>query len=170
VFGISEELVYGTDEQKRTLTHIKWQDMCAFLPPKHVSELKRGGKYEQKMTIREFLQYFGTNICRKLYSDCWVNNCLQNIFEDGSDLAIIQDARFANEIKIAKKLGAKIIKLERKIDEDTHESENGLKTLNSTSYDLIIDNQYMTIKEKNQVILDALYEWGWLSGHIGLEV
>ena len=169
LFGLNPEHVYGTNEDKRKLTHIKWKDMCAFLPPKQVSNIKRAGKYDANMNVREFLQYFGTNICRKLYNECWTQNCFQRIVDEGSDLAIITDARFENEIKGAKKLNAKIIKLDRKVEEDTHESEVDLDKLISSNYDLVIDNQYLTIEEKNQIILDALYEWGWLNAHVELE-
>lgn len=170
VFGIPAENVYGTDAQKRESIHIKWIDMCAFLPPRVVADLKRHEKYDKKMTAREFLQYFGTNICRKLYDDCWINSCFNRILGDGSDLSIISDCRFPNEVKAAKKYGAKIIKLTRVIDEDDeHESETELDKLGETHYDLVLDNQYMTIKEKNQAILDVLYDWGWFTSHVELE-
>jgi hypothetical protein len=104
-----------------------------------------------------------------LYNECWTQNCFQRIVDEGSDLAIITDARFENEIKGAKKLNAKIIKLDRKVEEDTHESEVDLDKLINSNYDLVIDNQYLTIEEKNQIILDALYEWGWLNAHVELE-
>ena len=54
------------------------------------------------------------------------------------------------------------------VEDDLHDSEKDIEKVSSVNYDLIIDNQHMTIREKNQVILDALYDWGWLSGHIDL--
>lgn len=170
VFGIPAENVYGTDEDKRKSTNIKWVDMCAFLPPRVVADLKRHEKYDKKMTAREFLQYFGTNICRRLYDDCWVNSCFNRIAADGSDMALISDCRFPNEVKTSKKMGAKIIKFTRVVDEDdVHESEVELDKLGDGQYDLVIDNQFMTIKEKNQAVLDALYNWGWFTSHVELE-
>jgi hypothetical protein len=49
-----------------------------------------------------------------------------------------------------------------------HESENALKGISDNGYDLVIDNQHMTIKEKNLEILDQMFEWGWFSEHLPL--
>jgi uncharacterized Zn ribbon protein len=120
------------------------------------------------------LQYFGTNVCRALDDECWTRRCHNDILTDGSDIAIIQDCRFSNEVKSTSKLkekygvDVKVIKLEREVGFDIHDSETGLKGVPNNLYDLVVDNQHMTIKEKNQIILDALYEWGWFSGHIPL--
>lgn len=169
VFGVPDNLVYGNEEDKSQSTHIKWKDMSAFLVPIKINALKRSGLYDQNMSVRAFLQYFGTNVCRKIYNDCWVNNCFKNIIEEGAELAIIDDARFANEIKTSKKMNAKVIKLERFVDKDSHDSEKELDKISTRYYDLQIDNQYMTIKEKNQAILDAMYDWEWFNSHISLE-
>ena len=170
VFGIPREIVYGTAEDKNKKTHIKWQDMCRFIPPRQVNTIKKAGRYEDTMKVREFLQLFGTDVCRKLYDDCWVQSCYNNIWNDGSAVALIADARFVNEVKKSKEYGAKIIKLTRSVDADLHDSEKEVEKIHGSHVDLIIDNQYMTIREKNQAILDALYDWGWLSGHVNLEV
>ena len=176
VFGIDPKLLYGTDEDKNQVTHIKWQDMCQFLPPRQISHIKKSEKYDKFMTGREFLQYFGTNVCRVLDDECWTRKCFHDILSEGSEIAIIQDGRFANEVKASYKLkekydvDVKVIKLLKSEGFDVHESENGLKGIADSTYDLVIDNEHMTIKEKNQAILDALYSWDWLSGHISLEI
>jgi hypothetical protein len=175
VFGIDPVCVYGTDEDKNKKTHIKWKDMCKFLPPRQISEIKKAGKYDDYMTGREFLQYFGTNVCRALDDECWTRRCHNDILTDGSDIAIIQDCRFANEVKSSSKLkekygiDVKVVKFEREVGFDLHDSETGLKGVPSAMYDLVIDNQHMTIKEKNLEILDYLYECGWFSEHLPLE-
>lgn len=169
VFNIDPALVYGSDEDKNTPIHIKWKNMCLFLPPRKINDLKKSEKYDKKMTVREFLQFFGTNICRVLDDDCWTRTCFNQIVADGSELAIIQDCRFANEVKAAKKIGAKVIKLTRTVQFDVHESENDLDKLGNDQFDLVIDNEYLTIREKNMAILDYLYQIGWLTGHVGLE-
>lgn len=168
VFNLPEEAVYGTDQDKRKLTHIKWKDMCAFLPPRQVSSIKKAGKYDSKMSVREFLQYFGTNICRRLYSECWTQSCLKNIIVDGSSLAIISDCRFENEVRAVRQVGGKVVKLQRSPFKDFHDSETGLDKLNSKNFDLIVPPD-VSIVEKNQLILDAMYSWGWFSEHISKE-
>lgn len=169
LFGIPMNVLYGTNENKNQPSCVTWKDMSVFLPPRVTGELKKTEKYEQTLTVRELLQYFGTNVCRKLYDRCWVDSCFRRIAAEGSELAIIADCRFPNEVKAAKEAGAKVIKLMRQVDEDAHESEMELDKVPKTHFDLIIDNTLMTIKEKNQAILDALYNWGWLNTHINLE-
>ena len=88
---------------------------------------------------------------------------------DGSEMAIIADARFRNEITIPSKMGAKVIKFTKSFDKDNHESEKELDRVPSSCFDAVIDNSFMTIREKNQEVLNALYQWGWLSSHVDLE-
>jgi hypothetical protein len=174
IFGIDPQLVYGSDEDKNKKTHITWKSMCSFLAPRQINTIKKGGKFDDLMTGREFLQYFGTNICRVLDDQCWTRRCHNDIMMDGSDIAIIQDCRFANEVKSTNKLkelydiDVKVIKLEREGEFDLHESESGLRGVPNSMYDLIVDNEHMTIKEKNQEILDFLFECGWFSAHLPL--
>ena len=169
VFGLDPEKVYGTNEDKKTLTKIKWRDMCTFLPPRTVGDLKKSGKYDKCMSVREFLQYFGTNVCRKLYDGCWAESTFRRIAQEGSDLAVIGDGRFKNEIILPKERDVRTMKFTRSIDEDLHESEKELDAIPDSKYTAVIDNKYMTLKEKNQAVLDVLYEWGWFSGYVTME-
>lgn len=168
VFDIPYDLLNGSNEDKKTLTNVKWKDMCAFLAPRAVKRIKDKEKYNKKMNIREFLQYFGTNVCRKLYADCWTKSCFDNIITDQPDLAIVSDCRFRNEVIYAKKHNAKIVKLERSPCIDLHESEREIEKMHNNNFDLIIPEE-TEIKEKNQMILDKMYQWGWFDSHIGLE-
>jgi hypothetical protein len=169
VFGIPEEWVNGTNEDKSKETHIKWKDMATFLAPVTVSQLKKSGKYDTNLTVREFLQYFGTNICRKIYDDCWVTSCLRRIEIDQPDIAIISDCRFKNEVRAGKKAGAKIVKLSRApFAADTHASEVDLDDMHHNNFNLVVPPE-VTIREQNELLLDAMYEWGWFEQHIGLE-
>jgi hypothetical protein len=174
IFGIDPQLVYGSDENKNKKTHITWKSMCSFLAPRQINTIKKGGKFDDLMSGREFLQYLGTNIFRVLDDSCWTRKCFNDIMMDVSDIAIIQDARFANEVKEAHGLkekydiDVKVIKLEREVGFDKHDSETGLKGVPNSMYDLIIDNEHMVLKEKNQAILDYLFECGWFSTHLPL--
>ena len=60
LFGLTEEQCFGTDEDKNTPVNLKWEDMPVGYYGTE-SELIKGF-----MTAREFLQYFGTNICRQI--------------------------------------------------------------------------------------------------------
>jgi hypothetical protein len=174
VFGIPEELVYGSDEDKKKKTHIQWKNMCLLISPKQVAEIKRGGKYTERMSVREFLQFFGTNVCRKIYADCWTNACISKIKLECSDLSIIQDCRFANEVHAARaikseELDVRVVKLLRSLYKDSHDSETGLDDMKDASFDLIIPPN-VTIEEKNQSILDEMYKWGWFETHLEVKI
>lgn len=164
LFGLRPEQVFGTDEEKNSETRITWKSMCAFLPPRVIKKIKDEGKYDRNMTAREFMQYFGTNVCRVLYDDIWVNYTLDKIKYEQSNLAIISDCRFENEMLAVKKAGGKLIKLERRISDDAHASEAEQDDIDPSLYDAIIDNTDMTLEEKNQVVLDTFYSWGLVPG------
>jgi hypothetical protein len=170
IFGLDRSKVYGTDEDKNSPTDIKWKDITFAFSGPSINKMKKNGKYDKFMTIREFLQVFGTDICRKIKSNCWVEACFREIAEDRPDLAIIDDGRFENELTVSRDMGAKIIKLDRTIEsEDDHDSETVIKHISSRLVDRVIENQEMTISEKNEEILTQLYDWGWYGVHIPLE-
>jgi hypothetical protein len=154
LFDIPKEMVYGTDEQKDQLTQYKWENM----------PVKVKGK-SGFMTGREFMQYFGTDICREMYSDIWINRTLKDIAQEESKFSIISDARFENEIEAVQKAGGKVIRLTRSLKgKDIHKSELSLDNYNG--FDAIIDNQNMTIEESCQELTKILEEWGWSTSEL----
>ena len=56
------------------------------------------------MTAREFMQFFGTDICRNAFQPIWVNACLNKIKREKSQLIIIADVRFAMKLRLLRKL------------------------------------------------------------------
>lgn len=167
IFGLTENQVYGDEMDKKSPTKIEWNDMHKLFHPAKLPYLKKDGKIDRKMLAREFLQYFGTDICRTLYDECWIHDCINRIAVEGYPFAIIDDCRFANEVKAIRSFGGKVILLKRKIaQKDEHRSENDLRMTLKREYDYTLNNDDMDIVEKNQRLLDLLYEWGWLSGHV----
>lgn len=155
LFNIPKELLYGTNEEKNQLTQYKWEDM----------PVKIKGK-TGFMSGREFMQYFGTDIARKIYSDIWVDRLTKDIVAEQPMLAVISDLRFQNELDAIQKIDGKVIKLTRSISNDSHESENAI--VDSSQFDAIIDNQNMTIEESCQTLAKLIDEWGWANGEIVL--
>jgi hypothetical protein len=118
-FGLKPEQVYGTDKEKNTSTQIMWEDIPTW---KNTSlNLNRGF-----MTARELLQYFGTNIMRRMHKDVWVNHTINKIKSEKTELAVIADVRFPNEVDSILEVGGEIIRLNRKPLTDNHESETAL--------------------------------------------
>jgi hypothetical protein len=156
LFGIEKELVYGTDDQKNQLTSYKWEDM----------PVKIKGK-SGFMTGREFIQYFGTDICRKIYPDIWTDRTIKDIEAEESNLAVVSDARFENEIKAIQNAGGKVIRLTRQIPgEDKHESEIALD--NYSGFDAIIDTQNLNIEASCQQLINILNDWSWFNSRVDI--
>jgi len=167
IFGLSLSKLNGTDEEKNELTHIAWKLMARFLPPRTVKKLKDDKLYNKKMTHRQVMQEFGTSVCRHLDDDCWVRACLDRIKSESPELAIIADCRFENEVKAAKKRGAKIIRLKPKVATgDIHTSETSLDNIPDSYFDLVLDKNKLSLKEKNSMIVDAMAKWGWLQTEV----
>lgn len=153
LFNIPRENLFGTDEQKNAISPYKWEDMPT----------KVKGK-SGPMTYREFMQYFGTNICRKIYPEIWTSRVLADIKAEESLYAIISDARFPNEIEAVKAVGGKVIKLTGGLTGDEHDSEVALDGYDN--YDAIIDTANETIHESCQNLIETLDDWGWLAKEI----
>ena len=112
VLGLEHNQVYGTNEEKNSPTHLLWENMPT-------------GNNKGPMTGREVLQYFGSDICRKMYENIWFDACIRRIRKDNPDLALISDVRFPNEIKGVQDEGGIVFGLPRDIvnGKDTHSSE-----------------------------------------------
>jgi len=65
------------------------------------------------LTPRWVLQYWGTEVCRKGFSDdIWIAS-LENKLRTASDDIVISDCRFPNEIKAIKEQGGKVVWVQR---------------------------------------------------------
>ena len=134
LFNIPQECVFGTDEQKNQLQHhLLWENMPKAINSTLMKKIikapdaKRSFDWrEGPMTAREFMQFFGTDVCRKMYEPIWVDSCLKTITKEESQLAIIADVRFPNEAKAIENAGGEVVRLERKVIEDNHSSEIAL--------------------------------------------
>lgn len=168
LFGISFERLYGSDEQKNKPTDIKWSDVKFLLSEEMVEKLSKKqpdesfaivDSWNKYMTGREMAQIFGSDVCRKIKNNCWVEACYADILHEGYPFVIIADARFPNELNFMKDVGAKLVRLTRKPFDDNHVSETALDSYDK--FDLVIDNVGANLKEKNQAMLKYLLEIGW---------
>jgi len=145
LFGFTYEQAYGTNDQKnQQLEHILWENM-----PGITCDLAQELRLAGRMTAREFMQFFGTDIMRKIHNNVWANACINKITKEGSDLAIIADVRFPNEVEAIKKAGGKVLRLERNVHEDDHDSETALDVDNydHSNFWHVLDNREMTIQD-----------------------
>jgi hypothetical protein len=150
VFGLNPQQVYGSDKDKNTTTHLKWEDLPNCPPDKNGF-----------MTVRDFLQHFGTNIVRKIYNNAWVNATINKIVAEDSEIAIIPDVRFPNEVSAIKENGGFIIRLTRDLYHSDHDSEKALDQSNfdHSNFDLVIDNATMDLNELCDILKNNSRIW-----------
>ena len=174
LFGLTREQCYGTDEQKNQVQeHLLWENMPGVITCSEMWDSlcpdgePDGLMYHSAgpMTAREFMQYFGTNICRKAKNDVWVDLCINQIKEENPNLALIGDCRFKNEIDAVQAAGGKVIYFTRNSENsDGHDSEKASEY--KEHYDCIIDNTNIDIEEQNKLVLEQIQNWGILPKYI----
>lgn len=121
-----------------------------------------------ELTLRKFLQLFGTEVGRSIHPDFWVNalfseytGVASNWDADGNTTVynvpmwIITDVRFHNEAAAVKARGGIMIRLGRNSNVDSdHISETALDTY--TEFNYVIDNSNTTIDELIQIVKSIL--------------
>lgn len=181
LFSIDKKLIYGTDEDKNTLTHIRWADAFKLMSPERVAKIQShhrtfeglGLKPPEFLTIRELCQVFGTDICRTLDLKCHLRSAVSTLLTDNPTVGYIPDGRFENEFEYfdseeAKKLLGKTkvwrIKYTRNSSVDNPPGEQGLPEIDNSRYDLVINNSNgMSVLEKNAIFIDFFIKQGVLS-------
>jgi len=150
MFDLKYEQVYGSEAHKsQQVPHLKWQNMPG-------SRKKKG-----IMTVRDFLQFFGTDVMRKMYDPVWINRTMRDIQAEEPLVAVIDDCRFENEIKAIQDAGGKVIGLTREPYNDSHSSEKIVKN-HADLLDGVIDNKEMSIDDMCHNVLQYINDWGWL--------
>jgi|TARA_R110000824_G_scaffold10866_1_gene47567 hypothetical protein len=143
LFNLDPKLVFGSDKDKNTKTELLWKNMP--------TNTKKKGK----MSIREVLQYVGTDLFRKMSNNIWVDNCLHRIANDSPEIALISDVRFENEVVAIQEAGGYVVGLTRHgASDDTHDSEVSVEKCLELC-DAIIDNEKLTIPEQNEQIYNT---------------
>jgi len=128
-------------------------------------------------TYRQLLQIFGTDFCRALWPDIWVEVWkwqVLNIYPN-YDYILVPDVRFENEVKVIQDLGGKVIRLTRApfASQDKHESETALDKIqfemmhpffdlenrSELKFDAVLDNSQMSIPEQNEAVWKIITGW-----------
>ena len=139
-FGLTPSQVYGTNDQKNTETHMRWKDMPSV--PDSRWMVNTGAARGTNMTAREFMQHFGTNVMRQMYGPVWVEHAINTILSEQTELAIVADVRFPNEVEAIQKAGGTVIRLTRNKLKDSHDSETALdkSKYEWSNFDHVVDN------------------------------
>ena len=89
--------------------------------------------------IRALLQYYGTNVIRNhFWHEAFIRYTMNKAFDikNSKGQCIIADARFEDECRAIKYYGGKIIRVDRRVNNDNHESEQ----IKICEDDYVIDN------------------------------
>lgn len=165
IIGLQECQCNGSDEEKNSLTNIKWGNLP--FSEKKRNDLFLNSRPETKtyeiisesfMTGRELMQIFGTEIIRGMYSSVWAEAALRRIQNEKPDIAIICDSRFPDEIETFKNTNPIIVRLLRNIYNSNHRSETALDNFDwsSCSNVKLIDNSFISLEEKNALVWNSL--------------
>jgi hypothetical protein len=140
ILGLAPRQCYGEDKYKNELVDCQWN-----------------GK---QLTAREVMQILGTDILRTMQHNVWTGATIRKIQRDNPDVALIGDCRFPNEVGAVQKVGGIVIKLNRNIYHSDHASETALDRQNydELNFDAVIQNQFMDIEAKNEVLSRILKE------------
>lgn len=138
ILGLSYDQCYGTDEEKNELVDCYWEN--------------------NQLSAREVMQIVGTDIFRKMKHNVWSDSIVRRIKQQNPKIAIIADCRFPNEVDAIKSVGGIVIKLTRNPYNSNHSSETALdiSEYNQNNFDLIIDNETLSIVEQNNEIIKFL--------------
>lgn len=138
ILGLTYDQCYGSDDDKNTSTDLCWQ-----------------GK---QLTAREAMEIIGTEIFRKLKNSVWVDATINKISKENYDVAIIVDCRFPNEADAILDKNGYVIRLDLDPFHSVSPSESALdpEYYDWTKFSTIIQNQNMSMLEKNQAILQFI--------------
>ena len=144
ILGLEYRQCYGSDSEKNELVDCYWDD--------------------HQLSAREVMQIVGTDIFRCMKQNVWSGATINSIHKDRTDLSVIADCRFPNEVMAVKDAGGIVIKLNRNPYNSFHASEMALDSdrYDQSVFDLIIDNQDIDITEQNKIIYDFLNQKGIL--------
>ncbi len=145
LFGIPMEWMYGTNEDKNRETNIPWGNFPVFVHYKIPTV---------KMTVREVLQLFGTEICRYMDKDCWARAFFNHVDKLPNRVVINADARFPNELDFECQRKKIKIRLTRNVHNDTHKSEIALDDYKD--FDFVLDNVNLNKEQTLQLVEDTI--------------
>lgn len=181
-FGLTYEQCFGTNEQKNEFTNVRWDRFPVYLRWKYTpagiantkiqsetdfiaSEILEYGlnipMKNGKMTAREVMQVFGSDVCRQVYADCWANATLNRIKFENKQYAFVCDARFPNELDVFKPYNPYVIRLGRNPFNDKHISETALDTYDFAQFGNLnrLDNSEIDLKTKNRHLAITAEAW-----------
>lgn len=163
LFKVDHNLVFGIDKDKNQGSGVSWEQLPvgpSLIYAKRV--IKEHAEKSGELTIRQLLQYVGTELFRGIRPTIWIDLLLERIQKESPELALICDCRFPDEVENVQKFGGKVIRLTLNDDsKDNHSSETALnrEVFDWSKFDYVLDNKDKTIEESNNLLVEKLKEW-----------
>lgn len=161
VLGLTPKQCYGSDDDKNSLTEIKWSSQ-----PQEI--IKLYGKRNRRrviiyptgyMTAREVMEVIGQHLVRSWKPDAWCQAVYSLIEHENPKLAVISDGRNPNEITVGTERGAKSIRLLLNKHNSLSDAECALDNFPLGEFSLVVDNSNMTEKQKNEFVKPHILKW-----------
>jgi hypothetical protein len=136
-FGLTKEQCYGTSGERETPSTICWED---------ISDKYRPATAKGLMSVREVLQFVGTEALRGFYHNIWAHAGLTAAARSKKPVVVFTDTRFPNEIQKLRSMASESVRvIAVRIDRNTgkvdnHESETALDGYKD--FDYWIDNNH----------------------------
>lgn len=125
IYDVPLELLNGSDEDKNTLTDVRWDSFVG---------IERDEKQDEIfLSVRELMQIFATEMCRDKQPNIWFEVAFKNVGK-----IVVSDLRFNNEAEFIKQHKGFVIGVRRQSAVGgNHQSESGI---DSSYVDVWIDN------------------------------
>lgn len=153
LYGIKYEQMFGTTEQKKSPTQYEWASFIKAIPTNRRPKPAPTGN----VTGREFLEYLG-DILRAVNDNCFTESLITQIEEEQVPVGLIGDCRRISEVDAVKAAGGTTIFFTRNTEKGTHNIETEFDNYDKSNFTYVIDNENMTMQEKNKEILRIVRE------------
>lgn len=119
------------------------------------------GFNETLWTGRRLIQWFGTEVCRGVYDDIWIDLLMEELDNQYSKYICITDCRFLNEYKALKELDpemytVKFFHVNRATEENEYSGHASEKDLQFFEPDVLIDNTgtFKELEEQVELLIN----------------
>lgn len=172
LLGLNPAHVYGSDEDKDTLTEYRWEDLPHVVADadfwfNHEESLRSCGKSYHTpgpMTVRQILQEVGTGIFRRMRDSVHTDAWGRRVEEGEADIYIADDLRFLNEAEAVHQRGGRLLRVLGGVSSDGHESETAL-TDDSFCFDARVEGRGLaTLGDSYWSLLYQLKQMGVVGG------
>lgn len=157
--GLDPSSCYGSNEDKEKPTQYTWKQIGKLFNDPDL--IKKSGH----PSSRDLQKYIGNRVRHTLNENHWLDRAIEGIIKYKSELSIVRDVRFPNEVKAIQKAGGVVIRLTRDIyPDDQDESETALNPENFdwSQFDYVFDNSNLDLADSLTELYKILQKNQWI--------